>query len=134
MASQLRALPAYVLVVEYFLGGIPRLSPVPLRALHERIRDKSRRTAPHLRPVFPFPPRGGSDADVRHQMRCIGALMVATGLLLALPATRGSPVTLALECFLTGAGAWSQMRAGLVYWLPCVNFVLAWVVWAMERR
>ncbi|KAK1994814.1 hypothetical protein LX36DRAFT_660204 [Colletotrichum falcatum] len=58
--------------------------------------------------------------------------MVAEGFLLAFPQTRGTAATLCLGCFLTASGYWSQMRAGMPYWLPVTNFALAWVVYFFE--
>ncbi|KAH9909609.1 hypothetical protein F4778DRAFT_6328 [Xylariomycetidae sp. FL2044] len=125
MANILPSIPAYMLAFEYFLGAIPRISAFPFLALHQRVYLKSKRTAPHLHPVFPF------KDNVSWQMRYTGLLMAATGCLIASPRTRGSLFTLSMECFLNGAGFWSQWKAGLPYWLPLVNFGLGWVVWGL---
>jgi len=126
------SIPAIVLMLEYFLGGILRISSFPFAAANDRIYHKTVATAPHLAPVFPFTDTR-SEKTVRWNMRYTGILMVLEGVLLALPLTRGGNFTLALGCFLTSAAVWSQSRARLPYWLPCVNFALAWVVWWMEK-
>ncbi|KAK2014451.1 hypothetical protein LZ32DRAFT_197625 [Colletotrichum eremochloae] len=130
MNSLLLAIPRVILAFEYFIGGIPRLGPWPFKSLHGRIYRKTQITAPHLGPVYPFTdPR-----NIRLHMLCIGGLMIAEGFLLVLPQTRGTAATLFLGCFLTASGYWSQMQAGMPYWLPVTNFVLAWVVYSVENR
>ncbi|KAF6802148.1 hypothetical protein CSOJ01_11803 [Colletotrichum sojae] len=119
-----------ILAAEYLIGGWPRISPWPFKSLHERIYRKSQVTAPHLNPVYPFTdPR-----TIRLHMRYIGGLMVLEGFLLAFTRTSGSVLALLLGCFLTSSGFWSQMRAGLPYWLPITNFVLGWVVWSLRNN
>lgn len=60
--------------------------------------------------------------------------MIATGLLWAYPVTRSSSATLGLSLFWTGAGAYSQWKAGMPFWLPIVNFILSFVVRSVENR
>ncbi|KAK1590252.1 uncharacterized protein LY79DRAFT_555519 [Colletotrichum navitas] len=130
MNSLLLAIPRVILALEYFIGGIPRLGPWPFKSLHERIYRKTRTTAPHLFPVYPFTdPR-----NIKLHMLYIGSLMITEGFLLVLPQTGGAPITLFLGCFLTASGYWSQMRAGMPYWLPVTNFSLAWAVYFVENR
>ncbi|TPX07358.1 uncharacterized protein E0L32_002172 [Thyridium curvatum] len=131
MPSTGHTILALVLASEYVLGGLGRVSAVPFSALNERIFQKSIKTAPHPSPVFPFTDVQ-SPKTVRLHMLVVGALMITEGILLLSPATRAMSGTLGLGCFLTVAGAWSQMRAGLKYWLPLVNFGLAWAVWALD--
>lgn len=117
-------LPAAILALEYFLGGLPRVSAIPpLGSMHKRIYQKTLKTAPYLAPVFPFTDTR-SDKTVRWHMRLVGTLMVLEGLMLAIPRTRAHPFTLFMSLFLPAAGVWSQMKAGLPYWLPVINLVL----------
>ncbi|KAF6844215.1 hypothetical protein CMUS01_01270 [Colletotrichum musicola] len=67
-------------------------------------------------------------------MRYIGVLMVLEGFLLAFRRISGSALALLLGWFLTSSGFWSQMRAGLPYWLPITNLVLGWVVWSLQNN
>lgn len=124
-------LPVILLTLEYFLGGLPRLTPVPFGRMHRRIRQKTLRTAPHLAPVFPFTDTR-SGRTVRRHMGFVGALMVLEALLLAVPRTRTAAVTFGLSLFLPAAGAWSQGRAGLPFWLPVANLALGLVVHYVE--
>ncbi|KAK2051040.1 hypothetical protein LY76DRAFT_529304 [Colletotrichum caudatum] len=130
MASFLFAFPRVILAFEYFIGDIPRLGPWPFKSLHGRIYQKTQTTAPHLSPIYPFT----DSRNIKLHMLYIGSLMITEGILLVLPQTRGTAVTLFLGCFLTGSGYWSQMRAGMPYWLPVTNFVLAWIVYFVENR
>lgn len=126
-------LPAMILTLEYFLGGLPRLSSIPFARMHRRIHQKTLKTAPHLAPVFPFTDTR-SNKTVRWHMYFVGALMLLEGLLLALPRTRTTMPTFALSLFLPAAGAWSQKKAGLPFWLPITNFSLGLVVYYLESR
>ncbi|KAK1976394.1 hypothetical protein LZ30DRAFT_603585 [Colletotrichum cereale] len=130
MISLLLAVPRVILAIEYFIGGIPRLGPWPLKSLHGRIYRKTQKTAPHLRLVYPFT----DPHNIKLHMLCIGCLMIVEVFLLALPQTRGTVATLSLGCFLTASGCWSQLRAGMPYWLPVTNFALAWVVYLVESQ
>lgn len=126
-------LPIIILTLEYFLGGLPRLSAFPFGRMHRRIHQKTLRTAPHLAPLFPFTDvRSGR--VVRWHMAFVGALMVLEGVLLALPRTRTSLATFALSLLLPAVGAWSQGRAGLPFWLPVANLTLGVVVHYVEGR
>ncbi|KAF4552339.1 Hypothetical protein D9617_10g073200 [Elsinoe fawcettii] len=124
--SIIRQIPAILLSLEFLLGGIGRLGPVPFPALHARVTAKNQCIAPLLYPLIPF-------KDVERHNLWAGAWMCFTGLLLAVPGTRGTTGTLGLVLFWTGAGAWSQKRAGMPFWLPMVNAGLGGVVWGVER-
>ena len=80
------------------LGGQLRLTRLFTPQLHEQVMQrKAVGTAQALYPLIPI-------RDPRKQMQFVGALMVGTGVLLAMPVTRGSNITLALCLGLTGAG------------------------------
>lgn len=89
--------PAIVLSIEFFLGGIPRLVPRLIPRVGERIDRKYPGSVHALWPVIPI-------RDPAWHRRFIGALMTLTGVLLALPDTRGSAFTFGLVGFLTGCG------------------------------
>lgn len=116
-----------ILICEYILGGLPRLTSWPLTSLHAKIHRKSQLTAPYLYPVFPFCQQN----QIKWHMSYVGALMLLEALLLTLPQTRYSLATLFMNAFLTGAGWWSQMKAGLPYWLPITNFFLGSLIFMM---
>lgn len=121
--STLTMLLVAILSLEYFLGGVPRVSAFPLERMHIRMHQRTLETAPHLAPVFPFTDTR-SNKTVRWHMRVVGSLMILEGLLLAMPRTRANSITFVLGLFLPAAGVWSQMKAGLPYWLPVINFTL----------
>lgn len=123
----IRSIPAIVLSAEFFIGGFPRASSWPFRSLHNRIYEKSIKTSPEMYPIIPF-------RNVRSHMIYVGVWMMGTGVLLAVPNTRGSLVTLGLVYFWTGAGVWSQARTGMPYWLPICNAILGTVVYMIEGR
>lgn len=125
--GMVKTVPAIVLSIEFFIGGFPRVSPWPFRALHQKIYQKSIKTAPKLYPILVF-------RDARMQMIYIGLWMMSTGVLLATPNTRGSLGTLGLVYFWTGAGAWSQARTEMPYWLPVCNALLGTLVFIIDRR
>ena len=120
-----------ILLVEYFLGGIPRLSSWPLASLHDRIHRKTSLVATRLPPLFRF---STDPFMTRLHMWYVGLLMVTEGTLLGLPQTRGSLSALTLGSLLTGFGFWSQRRANLPHWLPAVNFCLGWVVFLADQQ
>lgn len=120
-------LPAIVLSAEFLLGGIGRASPFPFRSLHQRICKKNESIAPVLFPVVPF-------KDVLRHNRWVGTWMIVTGFLLAYPKTRGSIPTLGCVLFWTGAGAYSQRKCNMPYWLPVVNATLGVIVWWIENH
>ncbi|KAH6683499.1 hypothetical protein F5X68DRAFT_137455 [Plectosphaerella plurivora] len=122
----LRHVPAVLLASEFFIAAIGRLVPA-LRTFHGRVRRKSLLTAPALYPMVPF------RDDVRAHMRYVGAWLLLTGLLVAIPATRGSRVTLGLVVFWTGAGAWSQWKCGMAYRVPVFNMALGALVFWLEQ-
>jgi hypothetical protein len=126
LTSFLVNIPVYILTAEFFVGGIPRLSPFPLERLHGFILQKTQRTAPHIYPLIPI-------RAVRPQMQAAGLLMCFTSLLLAMPKTRGGYGTLGMVLYLTGVGAYSQSRAGLKFWLPIVNATIGFVVFWIEK-
>ena len=120
-------IPAIVLAAEYILGGLVRASPFPFAAAHERVVRKNASIAPLLYPIIPF-------RDVENHNRWVGGWMIITGLLWAYPQTRSSLATLGLSLFWTGAGWYSQSRAGMPYWLPVVNFTLSFLVWWLANK
>lgn len=120
-------IPAIVLSAEFILGGWIRASPWPLRAAHDRVCQKNIRIVPILYPVVPF-------NDVTRHNVWVGTWMLVTGTLLASRACRGSKATLALVLFWTGAGAYSQWRAKMPFWLPICNTLLSVTVWWIENR
>jgi hypothetical protein len=123
MEQILRQIPTVVLSAEYLLGGLLRVSSWPFPNLHKRVLQKNTDIAPILYPIVPF-------QDVKIHSRWVGSWMIITGLLWASTSTRGSLMTLGLSLFWTSAGAYSQWKAGMPFWLPCVNFVLSLVVWS----
>lgn len=125
--NYLTQVPVVVLSAEFLLGGIARVSSFPFHSLHQRVCVKNERIAPVLYPVIPF-------RDVPRHNRWVGTWMTATGVLLAYPATRGTLLTLGLVLFWTGAGAYSQRKCNMPYWLPIVNATLGMVVWLLENR
>ena len=120
-------LPAYILSAEYLLGGLIRASPFPFADAHERVNQKNAEIAPVLYPIVPF-------KDTVGHNRWVGAWMIATGMCWCLPNTRARTATLALSLFWTSAGAWSQWKVGMPYWLPVVNFSLSWIAWYAESH
>lgn len=122
----LRKAPAVLLSAEFLIGGFLRISSWPFASLHERIYQKSTMTWSELYPIVPF-------KDVRAHMAYIGIWMMGTGVLLALPQTQGSLITLGLVYFWTGAGAWSQARTQMPFWLPVCNAMLGTIVYVIER-
>lgn len=125
-SSFIKSIPAAILSFEFFFGGVGRVSPFPFRRLHEHINIKNASIAPILYPVVPF-------KDVKNHNRWVGAWMIATGALLALPNTRGEIYTLGLVLFWTVAGAYSQSRARMPFWLPVCNSVLGCLVHWLGR-
>lgn len=107
---------AWILTAEYLLGGTLRLSN------HPRVVSKNTTIAPILYPLIPF-------REVRAHNLYVGAWMVLTGVLWGIPATRGWLGTLGLSLFWTGAGAWSQARAEMPFWLPIVNMGVSFGAW-----
>ena len=135
--SNLRSFPAIFLAFELFLGGSARLGPIPFKKLHEFNYEKSRKVAPTLRYVTPFRIDGSSETtpqSTRWHMRYFGALMVLAGILTANPKTRGDLRTMLLTLFLTGCGVYSQVKCGMMYWLPVVNSGLAGAIWWIENK
>jgi hypothetical protein len=123
----LRHVPALFLATELFIAAIGRLVPA-LRTFHGKVRRKTLRTAPELYPVVPF------RDDIQAHLRYVGTWLFVTGLLVAIPATRGARATLGLVLFWTGAGAWSQWRCGMAYRVPVFNAALGVLVFWLERR
>jgi hypothetical protein len=133
----LKALPPIILAFELFLGGSARLGPIPFKKLHEFNLKKSSSIAPQLRCVTPFRIHGSPQAtpeSTRWHMRYFGTLMVLAGVLTANPKTRGDVRTMLLTLFLTGSGVYSQVRCGMMYWLPVLNSGLAGLIWWIENR
>lgn len=124
MSIPITSLPALLLSAEYLLGGLIRVSPIPFSAAHSRVRAKNAQIAPILHPLVPF-----KDVDAHNIY--VGAWMILTGILWGWPGSRGSLVTLGCSLFWTGAGAYSQWRAGMPFWLPVVNFGVSWVAWVV---
>lgn len=121
-------IPAIILAAEYILGGLVRASRIPFASAHERVIKKNASIAPLLYPIVPF-------EDVKNHNRYVGVWMIATGLLWANPESRLWLPTLGLSLFWTGAGWYSQARAGMSYWLPVTNFALSFVVyWLAHNR
>lgn len=127
MDSNLKHVPAFILSAEYLLGGFVRVSPWPFPGVHDRVCRKNAKITPVLYPIVPF-------KNVKSHNRWVGAWMMATGILWANPSTRRSPITLGLSLFWTAAGAYSQWRTGMPFWLPVVNFILSLVVWQVESQ
>lgn len=127
MEQILPQVPAFVLSAEFILGGFLRVFSWPFPELHERVLRKNAVIAPILYPVVPF--RG-----VEGHNKWVGSWMIATGLLWAYPVTRGSSATLGMSLFWTGAGAYSQWKAKMPFWLPVVNFMLSFVVWTIQNK
>lgn len=127
MQNLLPHLPALLLATEYLFGGLVRISSFPFPSIHDQVNRKNTSIVPILYPIVPF-------KTVDAHNKWVGAWMMATGVLWAHPATRGSLATLGLSLFWTSAGAYSQRRASMPFWLPIVNFGLSWVAWWVENR
>lgn len=127
VSSYLLQLPAIILAGEFILGGLLRASSFPFKTAHEQVLQKNIKITPILYPIVPF-------TDVVWHNRWVGGWMIATGTLLAHPRTRARLTTLGLVLFWTGAGAYSQAKADMPYWVPVVNAALGILVWSIENR
>lgn len=119
--------PRAILSAEFVFGGWVRVSSWPFKSINAQANRKNAVIAPILYPLVPF-------RDAVGHNRWVGAWMIGTGVLLASRTWARSKATLALVLFWTSAGAWSQRKADMSYWLPIVNFSLGWLVWWIENR
>ena len=128
MSQYLIHVPAYLLAFEHILGGQARVTPLLTPSVYDiAARQRGPATQKALYPIIPI-------KNPEKLSNFIGALMIATAILLFLPITRGSIVTLAVNTFLTGAGIYTQRKMGIPFWLPCINMALGLMVWVIENR
>ena len=109
---------ASLLSFQLMLGGQARLPFTLTPSLQQKAMAKKQA----VKDALPFIP-----LDATTLTQGFGWLMCMAGVLVALPMTRQLGV--AVSASISIVGWYSQARAGLPYWLPIVNTVLAGTVW-----
>ncbi len=108
----------YILSFELFLGGQARLTSLLTPTLHKRAMSKASGTQKYLS-FIPI-------SDPILHSKFIGGLMCLAGSMLLMRSTRR--VGSLLSGSLSVAGIYSQSKMRIPYWLPCLNTVLAVVI------
>lgn len=121
----LSSVPVFIVSSEFLLGGLVRLSRFPFQEAHQDINTKAIQAAPILYPVVPF-------RDAIWHNRYVGAWFLATGMLLAHPATRSKDYTIGLAVSWTSTLIYSHVKLGWPVWLPVITLGLEGLVWGIE--